>query len=351
MRGSKVHLRQLRTDQLRQWMQQQGEPAYRVQQVQEWLWQKGIATIAQMSNIPAVLRQKLEDQFLFEPLTVDYRQQSRDGTTKLRFRTRDGFLVEGVLIFTDDRITACISSQVGCSLTCAFCATGRMGRLRNLRSDEILDQVLLLRQEALRLKGKPLSNIVYMGMGEPLLNYREVVHSLDLLTSAEGLRMSPRRITLSTAGIAKMIRRLAEDGVRVRLALSLHAASDEQRNRIMPINEENNLAVLIPAMRDYHERTGSRISFEYILFAGFNDSVADAQLLVKLCRQVPAVHVNLIEYNPVPGLPFRGSDPETTERFQRHLQEHGIAATLRRSRGRDIDAACGQLANRETAPQ
>ncbi|MCS6990320.1 MAG: 23S rRNA (adenine(2503)-C(2))-methyltransferase RlmN [Chitinophagales bacterium] len=343
MQSAKKHLRQLSPEELQQWLAAEGEPAYRLRQLQQWLWEKGARSLHQLSNIPQKLREKLHQHFALEPLEVELRQQASDGTVKLRFRTHEGLLVEGVLIVTEERVTACISSQVGCSLTCAFCATGRMGRLRNLRSDEILDQVHLLREEAQRL-GRQLNNIVYMGMGEPLLNYREVLHSLQVLTAPQGLALSPRRITVSTAGIAKLMRRLADDGVRVRLALSLHATTDEQRSRIMPINEENNLSAVVSALRYYQEHTGSRVSFEYILFSNFNDTLEDARRLVGLCAQVPMVHVNLIEYNPVPGLFFEASDAATTQRFQDFLQRHGIPTTLRRSRGRDIDAACGQLA-------
>ncbi|MCS6916678.1 MAG: 23S rRNA (adenine(2503)-C(2))-methyltransferase RlmN [Chitinophagales bacterium] len=346
MSGLKRNLRQLTRGQLEQWLKEQGEPAYRAGQIQEWLWQKGAVSFSEMSNVPMKLRQKLAEQFLFAPLSINQRQQSRDQTIKLRFVTHEGFRIEGVLIFSEGRVTACVSSQVGCSLTCAFCATGRMGRQRNLSSDEIVEQVLLLRKEALQAAGTSLTNVVYMGMGEPLLNYREVVRSLEMLTAPDGLALSPRRITVSTAGIAKLMRRLADDGVRVRLALSLHATTDEQRNRIMPINEENQLESLIAALRYYHERSGSRISLEYILFAGFNDTMEDARRLLKLARQLPGVHVNLIEYNEVPGLSFRGSDAVTVKRFQEFLERYGIAATVRHSRGRDIDAACGQLANR-----
>jgi 23S rRNA (adenine2503-C2)-methyltransferase len=277
---------------------------------------------------------------------VDTLQKSEDGTMKSRFRLHDGYFVEGVLIPTDTRQTACVSSQVGCSLSCKFCATGTMGRKRNLNFDEIYDEVALLNQQALESSGRKLTNIVYMGMGEPLLNYNNVLKSIDRITAADGLAMSPKRITVSTAGIAKMIKQLGDDKVRFNLALSLHAANDRKRNEIMPINETNDLKSLIEALNYFYKQTESQISFEYILFRNFNDSQQDADELIKIYRQVPCDLVNIIEYNPIDGGRFAKPDEEKTQAFMDYLAKHRVNSRLRRSRGKDIDAACGQLANK-----
>ena len=248
-------------------------------------------------------------------------------------------------MIAENRYTVCVSSQVGCSLSCAFCATGRMKRERNLDAAEIYDQVRLVQNESMEIYDHPLTNIVYMGMGEPLLNYREVLQSVEHITSPAGLGMSPRRITVSTAGIAKAIRRLADDKVKFNLALSLHAADDEKRNRIMPINEQNNLATLMESLEYFYHQTRGRLSYEYIAFAGFNDSERDARNLADLCKRFP-VRVNIIEYNPIEGLQFHKTERETLDRFAGVLAQSGVTVTVRRSRGKDIDAACGQLANK-----
>jgi len=253
--------------------------------------------------------------------------------------------VEGVLIPTPTRLTACISSQIGCSLTCSFCATGKLKRIRNLDAQEIYDQVVLIDVLARKYYQQGLTNIVYMGMGEPLLNYANTLRSAERISSEDGLGMSPRRITVSTAGIAKMIRKLADDGARFNLALSLHAANDAKRDRIMPINEQNSLTELKDALRYYTRTTGKDVTFEYILLRSFNDSLADAQELVKYASDVHA-KVNLIEYNPIDAGGFGRTDAQDAEAFQQHLDKKGIIARIRRSRGRDIDAACGQLANK-----
>jgi 23S rRNA (adenine2503-C2)-methyltransferase len=245
-------------------------------------------------------------------------------------------------------MTACISSQVGCSLTCKFCATGKLDRLRNLDPEEIYDQVVLIRNTAMEKYGQPLTNIVYMGMGEPLLNYKNVLQSVDRITSPDGLGMSPQRITVSTAGIAKMIAKLGDDNVKFNLALSLHAANDEKRNKIMPINEQNSLEVLAEALNYFYEKTGTRVTFEFIVFKDFNDSIKDAAELYEFWQEVPA-KVNIIEYNPIDGGEFFQTLPERLDKFKAYLEERGVIVNVRRSRGKDIDAACGQLANKNKA--
>ncbi len=325
-----------------------GEPKFRTRQVYEWLWKKSAHSFAEMTSLSKTLRQNLDEQFAINAIALDKVQHSLDGTIKSRFRLHDGHLIESVLIPVpaENRYTACVSSQVGCSLTCTFCATGRMKRVRNLDAAEIYDQVVLVNRQAEETFGHPLTNIVYMGMGEPLLAYKNVLQSIEYLTSPEGLNMSPRRITISTAGIAKMIRSLADDQSKVNLALSLHAADDEKRNQIMPINEQNNLETLMEALEYYYRQTRNRISYEYIAFQNFNDSLEDAARLARLCQRFP-VRINIIEYNPIDGAPFLKSSEHRIDDFARYLLERNIMVTVRRSRGKDIDAACGQLANKD----
>jgi len=282
------------------------------------------------------------------PVSIDSFQVSKDRTIKDAFKLSDGNIVEGVLIPTDSRMTACISSQVGCSLTCKFCATGKLARIRNLEAEEIYDQVVLIRDQAKQHYDQSLTNIVYMGMGEPLLNYKNMMTSIDRITSPDGLGMSPQRITVSTAGIAKMIKKLGDDEVKFNLALSLHAANDEKRNKIMPINEQNSLDALAEALNYFYEKTGTRVTFEFIVFKDFNDGIQDAQELAAYCRRVKA-KVNIIEYNPIDDGEFQQTLPQRLDRFKEVLEDKGIIVNVRRSRGKDIDAACGQLANKNEA--
>lgn len=334
------NLRHLSLDELGQL----GEKPFRAKQIHEWIWQKHVSSIDGMSNLPLALRNRLKEEYDLFRLEIDHTQHSNDGTIKNRFVLHDGHFVEGVLIPTETRMTACVSSQVGCSLSCKFCATGYMDRVRNLEFDEIVDQVVHLNRQAEEHYGKRLSNIVFMGMGEPLLNYGNVLKSIERITAPDGLGMSPSRITVSTAGIAKMIRKLADDEVRFNLALSLHAANDAKRNEIMPINESNNLKVLIEALEYFYRKTRNPITFEYILFANFNDSVEDADELVRICRRIPS-KVNIIEYNPIGLAAFERPDEDRIDAFMKYLEHNRVNARLRRSRGKDIDAACGQLAN------
>ena len=326
-----------------------GEPKFRAKQIYEWLWQKGAHDFEAMTNLSKTLRQYLSENFVINHIRIDKVQKSSDGTMKTRFRLHDGHLIESVLIPVphDNRFTVCVSSQVGCSLTCSFCATGRMKRLRNLDAAEIFDQVWLVNQQAMEHFGHGLTNIVYMGMGEPLLAYSSMIESIERISAPDGLNMSPKRITISTAGIAKMIRKLADDNSKVNLALSLHAADDTKRNEIMPINESNNLDELMAALTYFYRKTGNRVSYEYIAFQNFNDSLEDAADLVKLCKKNFPVRVNIIEYNPIDNAPFLKSAEENISRFADYLSKKDVVVTVRRSRGRDIDAACGQLANKE----
>lgn len=325
-----------------------GEKKFRAKQVHEWLWKKSARSFDEMTNLSKAFREKLKEHFAIRVIELDKMQRSLDGTIKSRFRLHDGHLIESVLIPVpaDDRYTVCVSSQVGCSLTCKFCATGQMKRLRNLDAAEIYDQVVLVNEQALEHFGHPITNIVYMGMGEPLLAYREVMESIQHLTQPYGLDMSPRRITISTAGIAKMIKRLADDASKVNLALSLHAADDLKRDQIMPINEQNDLDSLMEALQYYYKQTRNKISYEYIAFNNFNISIEDAKKLTKLCKSFP-VRVNIIEYNPIDGVDFIRANEDSVNEFAQYLVDQDVRATVRRSRGKDIDAACGQLANKD----
>lgn len=340
------NIRHLSLAELEHFFLETGEKKFRARQVHEWLWQKNARSFQDMTNLSKELRTRLMESFSFPALTIDNQQQSEDGTLKNRFRTFDGHFIEGVLIPTEERKTACVSSQIGCSLSCKFCATGYMEKKRNLTYDEIYDQVALLNQQSLKLYEKKLTNIVFMGMGEPLLNYASLLKAVERITAEDGLAMSPRRITVSTAGVAKMIRKLGDDNVRFKLALSLHAANDLKRHEIMPINDTNNIKSLVDALNYFYKQTGNEITFEYILFKNFNDSLKDAEELVKIYRQVPADLINLIEYNPIDAARFSKPDDQTIDKFMLYLESNRVNARIRRSRGKDIDAACGQLANK-----
>lgn len=323
-----------------------GEKKFRLNQLQEWIWQKHAHSFEAMSNLSKDLKTKLSTDFSLPALKVNATQFSTDGTIKSRFTTFDGHNIEGVLIPTDERKTACVSSQIGCSLSCKFCATGYMDRKRNLTYDEIVDQVVLINQQSEKAYEKKLTNIVFMGMGEPLMNYGNVMRAIERITAEDGLFMSPRRITVSTAGVAKQIKMLGDDEVRFKLALSLHAPNDEKRNQIMPINETNNIKVLIEALNYFYKKTGNEITLEYILFKNLNDSAKDAEELTKVFRQIPADLINIIEYNSIDAFKFTKPDEEDVQNFMNILAANKVNARLRRSRGKDIDAACGQLANK-----
>lgn len=345
---AKTDIRKLELDDIKAWLTEAGEASYRAGQIYEWLWQKHASSFEEMSSLSKALRSKLAEHFAFYNIQTDQEQFSDDGTIKSRFRLHDGPMVESVLIpvAKDNRFTVCVSTQVGCSLTCSFCATGKMKRLRNLDPAEIVDQVVKVNIQTQANFDHSLTNIVYMGMGEPLLNYKNTLKSIEIISSPKGLGMSPKRITVSTAGIAKMITKLADDQVRFNLALSLHAADDAKRDEIMPINGQNNLEALMESLQYFYQKTGNRISYEYIAFDGFNDSIEDARKLVRLCKQGFPVKVNIIEYNPVEGVTLQKSRTEATDAFAQFLRSKNVMVTIRRSRGKDIDAACGQLANK-----
>ncbi|WP_285009705.1 23S rRNA (adenine(2503)-C(2))-methyltransferase RlmN [Pedobacter faecalis] len=342
----KTDIRALDLTQLQQHLAEMKEPAFRAKQVYQWLWEKSARSFEEMSNLSKDLRRKLDEHYSINTVEVNNAKISSDHTIKSTFRLHDGNLVEGVLIPMDERMTACVSSQVGCSLTCKFCATGYMDRKRNLNADEIYDQVVLIDQQAKQNYNAPLTNIVYMGMGEPLLNYANVLKSIERITAPDGLNMSYKRITVSTAGIAKMIKKLGDDGVKFNLALSLHAANDKKRNEIMPINEANSLKSLEEALKYYFAKTKNPVTYEYIVFNHFNDELEDAKELAKFCKHIPC-KVNLIEYNPIQFADFVNAEGDKIDAFSNYLKSQGITTNIRRSRGKDIDAACGQLAVKE----
>ena len=341
------NIRTLDLSELKDYFESIGDKKFRAIQTYEWIWKKSAQRFDDMSNLSKDLRTKLAENFSLPAITTDTTQVSSDGTIKSRFKTFDGHMIEGVLIPTEKRNTACVSSQIGCSLSCKFCATGFMERKRNLNFDEIYDQVALLNQQSEKVNGKKLTNIVFMGMGEPLLNYKNVLQAIDKITAPDGMAMSPKRITVSTAGVAKMIRQLGDDKVKFNLALSLHAANDAKRNEIMPINETNDIDALIDALNYFYEQTNNDITLEYILFKNVNDSLKDAEDLVKIYRRIPTHLINIIEYNPIDKASFKKPDEVTTQEFTDYLAKQRVNVRVRRSRGKDIDAACGQLANKD----
>lgn len=345
MNKDKIDIRKITSKEIEVFLEEIGEKSFRRKQIEHWLWNKSVGSIDEMQNLSREILKALKEKYYLTKVRLDNRQDSKDGTIKSGFKLHDGYLVEGVLIPSKDRITACISSQVGCSMTCKFCATGQIKRERNLDASEIYDQVVEISKQAKDIYKKTLSNIVYMGMGEPLLNYNEVIRSVDKICSPDGLGISPKRITVSTVGIAKMIKKLGDDEVRFNLALSLHAANDKKRSSIMPINEQNSLETLAEALIYFNEKTGTRVTFEYIIFKDFNDALIDAKELADFCKNIPC-KVNIIEYNPIDNCELRQANYNKVNDFVKFLESKNIITNIRRSRGKDIDAACGQLANK-----
>jgi 23S rRNA (adenine2503-C2)-methyltransferase len=345
----KIDIRALDRAALRQYFEEIGEKRFRADQVYEWLWNKACRDFDEMTNLSKNLRERLKAEYVINHIHVDEMQRSQDGTIKNAVRLHDGLVVESVLIPTDKRITACVSSQVGCSLDCEFCATARLKRMRNLNADEIFDQVAAIREQSEQFFDRPLTNIVMMGMGEPLLNYKNVLLALEKVTSENGLGMSARRITLSTVGIPKMIRQLADDEVKFNLAVSLHSARNEVRDKIMPFNRKNPLEELTSALEYWYRQTRKKVTFEYVVWKGVNDQQDDIDALVRMCKRIPS-KVNLIQYNSIDDPRFEQASDERLQAYQEALSASGVIARIRHSRGQDIDAACGQLANKnETA--
>ena len=342
---NKKDIRALTKEQLRDFFVANGDQAFRGNQVYEWLWSKASHTFENMTNVSKATRAMLQEHFVINHIEVDSMQKSKDGTIKNGIRLHDGFIVESVLIPTEKRTTACVSSQVGCSLDCRFCATSRLKRMRNLNPDEIYDQVVAIDQQSRLYHNQKLSNIVFMGMGEPLMNYNNVIKSIDKITSPEGLGMSPKRITVSTSGVPKIIKKMADDEVKFNLAVSLHSAIDEIRTTIMPFNETFPLIDLKESLEYWYEKTSRMITYEYVVWDGINDTKEDIKALIEFCSYVPC-KVNLIEYNPIDDGEFQQASTTAINNYISNLEMHDITVNVRRSRGKDIDAACGQLANK-----
>lgn len=345
--NSKKDIRKFSIENLEKYILEIGEKKFRAKQIYEWLWTKNAHDFDEMSSLSKSLRERLNQDFEILQAEVEEFQQSADGTIKNAVQLHDGNVVESVLIPTEKRTTACVSSQVGCSLDCTFCATSRLKRMRNLSAAEIVDQVVLIDKQSREYHHRPLSNIVFMGMGEPLLNYKNVVDAIKKITSPHphGLGMAARRITVSTSGIPKIIEKLADENLRVGLALSLHTAIESKRNDIMPFSQKFPLTDIIKSLQYWYRKTGNRITLEYIIWKDINDKQQDINALIRFCKQVP-VKVNLIEYNPIDDGKYQQADAAVTDLYISELERNGIVVNVRRSRGKDIDAACGQLANK-----
>lgn len=340
-------VRALSLDELRSFFTSHSAPAFKGKQVYEWLWNKGAHDFDVMTNLSKEHRTLLQDNFVINHIAVDHLQRSTDGTVKNAIRLHDGLLVESVLIPTETRSTACVSSQVGCSLDCTFCATAQLKRMRNLNPDEIYDQVVVIDRQSQLYFNRPLSNIVFMGMGEPLMNYKNTIAAIQKITSPEGLGMSPKRITVSTSGVTKIIREMAGQKPKFKLAVSLHSAIEQTRNKLMPFTKKFPLDKLLESLQYWYAQTKSRVTFEYVVWAGINDQQEDVDALVAYCKKVPS-KVNLIEYNAIGDDDLVQASPEAISKYTSELERHRIPVTVRRSRGKDIDAACGQLANKES---
>ncbi|AGA77030.1 23S rRNA (adenine(2503)-C(2))-methyltransferase RlmN [Echinicola vietnamensis] len=343
--GEKKDIRKLSLEELQEFFLAEGDKKFRANQVYDWLWNKSLKNFDDMTNISLSTREMLKANFTINHLKVDLMQHSSDGTIKNAVKLYDDKIVESVLIPTSKRITACVSSQVGCSLDCNFCATARLKRMRNLNPDEIYDQVVAIKDEAEKYFQRPLTNIVFMGMGEPLLNYANVISAIDKITAPEGLGMAARRITLSTVGIPKMIKKMADDEVKFNLAISLHSAINSTRSRLMPINDKSPVEELADSLKYWYHKTQRKVTYEYVIWDGINDDEEHALALAKFCKHIPS-KVNIIQYNPIDEGEFRQASQEAVDMYVRILEGRGIVAKVRKSRGQDIDAACGQLANK-----
>ena len=343
--GTRRDIRKLTLDELKTFFTEHGDKPFRAVQVHEWLWKKSVKDFDHMTNIALPTRELLKSHFVINHIHVDNMQRSNDGTIKNAVKLHDGLIVESVLIPTEKRITACVSSQVGCSLDCKFCATARLKRMRNLNPDEIYDQVVAIKEQSELFFGRPLTNIVFMGMGEPLLNYANVISAIEKITSPKGLNMAAKRLTVSTVGIAKMIVKMADDEVKFNLAVSLHSAINETRSSIMPINDTNSLEELGDALKYWYQKRKRKVTYEYVVWDGINDTLEHARALLKFCKIIPC-KVNLIEYNPIDDGVFQQAGDDKLRMYMELLEGNGITTRIRKSRGKDIDAACGQLANK-----
>ena len=341
----KKDIRSLSLKELCSFFESNNFPSFRGKQVYNWLWNKSCFSFDEMTNISIELREVLKKEFVINHIKIDDVQKSKDGTIKNAVSLFDNLLVESVLIPVKNRTTACISSQVGCSLDCEFCATSRLKRMRNLKPDEIFDQASTINLQSKLYYNRPISNIVFMGMGEPLLNYKNLIIGIEKITSKDGLGMSPKRITVSTSGISKLIIKMADNQVKFNLAVSLHSAIEETRNKIMPFSKKFPLDELLDAIKYWNKKTGKIVTYEYIVWKEINDDLKHINALVRFCKSSPS-KVNLIEYNKTENPFFVAADDEIIEKYISELEKNRIPVTIRKSRGKDIDAACGQLANK-----
>ena len=345
MKNFKKNIRKLSKEELQDFFLSNRISSYKGTQVYKWLWEKGVVDFDEMTNLSLSQRSLLKKEFIINHALINNKKLSNDGTSKYSVKLYDGLIIESVLIPTTRRVTACISSQVGCSLDCIFCATSILKRMRNLNSDEIYDQILLMNHESLISYKRPISNIVFMGMGEPLMNYNNLIKSIEKISSDKGLNISQKRIVVSTSGIPKMIKKLADENLKVNLALSLHSAIEETRNKIMPFSTKFSLKDIKDSLNYWYSKTKRKITFEYIVWKGINDNTKDIDSLVSYCKSIPS-KVNIIEYNSIGDEDFKSANDTIIEEYKRALEKNKITVTVRRSRGKDIDAACGQLANK-----
>lgn len=338
-------IRSVSLEKLNKFVENNNFPLYRSSQIFNWINKSSVKSFDDMTNLPKSLIDLLKENFKLNLSHISSKQISVDSTMKFAIKLHDKLVVESVLIPSGDRVTACVSSQVGCSLDCEFCATSKISRMRNLESYEIFDQIMLLNQQSIENYSLPISNIVFMGMGEPLLNYNNVINSISLITGKEGIEISNKKITLSTSGISKMIIKMADDNVKFNLAVSLHSAIESTRNEIMPFSKSFPINQLIKSLEYWFNKTKRKVTFEYLIWKGINDDFEHINALVKICKRVPS-KVNLIEYNSIDDLRFSKADELWVNNYVNILKDNKVSVSIRRSRGKDIQAACGQLANK-----
>ena len=338
-------IRSISFDKLNKFVQKNNFPRYRSNQIFNWINKSSFRSFDDMTNIPKSLVKLLKENFVINVTNILSKQVSDDSTIKFAIKLHDKLVVEAVLIPSGRRVTACVSSQVGCSLDCEFCATSKLSRIRNLLSYEIFDQIMILNSQSLKNYSLPISNIVFMGMGEPLLNYKNVIESIKLITSEDGIKISNKKITLSTSGISKMIIKMSDDNIKFNLAVSLHSAVEKTRNVIMPFSKSFPLDKLINSLDYWYKKTKRKVTFEYLVWKGINDDLDHIEALVKICKRIPS-KVNLIEYNSIDSPTFKKADDFWVDNYLKILKKNKISVSVRRSRGKDINAACGQLANK-----
>ena len=338
-------IRSISFDKLNNFIQKNNFPSYRSNQIFNWINKSTLRSFDDMTNVPKSLVKLLKENFVINITNILSKQVSNDSTIKFAIKLHDNLVVESVLIPSGNRVTACVSSQVGCSLDCGFCATSKLLRMRNLHSYEIFDQIMILNSQSLKNYSLPISNIVFMGMGEPLLNYKNVIESIKLITSEDGIKISNKKITLSTSGISKMIIKMSDDNIKFNLAVSLHSAVEETRNMIMPFSKSFPLDKLMNSLDYWYKKTKRKVTFEYLIWKGINDDLDHIEALVKICKRIPS-KVNLIEYNSIDSPTFKKADDFWVDNYLKILKKNKIPVSVRRSRGKDINAACGQLANK-----